>query len=450
MPIILGNGLDTFDERDRVNMTVSIPIIPEIAKVSHVPFRPVQYLGSKVRVLDEIRTAVAELASPKARVVDLFTGTTVVAQALASDGYKVTAVDTQSYAETFGTALLGVDRKAGENITFDGLREQFDEEMAAPDYAKWSEAMDREDIAIADQDASALRLLYEELPLSWRQPGSTSKTPPMTSVYAGNYFGIRQTLTLDMLHSMCTQLVAKKRLSLWQQAAAKTAIMHAASIAVHSAGKHFAQPFKTTSDNTHFLDRRLLSDRRENIFRRFAEGCQSVSSTPFYSHDAHRSVRGAAENIVGDIGTQQLYYLDPPYTAQQYSRFYHLLETLADDGVPKIPTDVPLTSGLYPKNRYKSAFSARSKAPAAFASLVGAIAKQGASAVISYSASSASSNGNARMVSLPELLEMCIGTFGNKRVECLTMGHRYRQFNNTENSNSKRDDKEVLILCKSA
>lgn len=431
-------------------MTVSPPTTPELIKVSHVPFRPVQYLGSKVRVLDEIRTAVAELASHKAHVVDLFTGTTVVAQALASDGYKVTAVDTQSYAETFGNALLGVDRTSGETIIFEQLSEKFDQKMATADYAQWSEAMEREDKAVADQDVSALRLLYEELPLSWRSQRFSSKVPPMTSVYAGNYFGIRQTLTLDMLHSMCTQLVADKRLSLWQQAAAKTAIMHAASIAVHSAGKHFAQPLKTTSDNARFLNRRLLSDRRESIVRRFEEGCQSVSSIPFYTHDAHRSVRGAAESVVGDIGTQQLYYLDPPYTAQQYSRFYHLLETLADDGVPKIPADAPITSGLYPENRYKSAFSARSKAPAAFASLVGAIAKQGASAIISYSASSASSNGNARMVSLPELLEICVGAFGKKRVDCLTMGHRYRQFNNTENSNSKRDDKEVLILCKSA
>ena len=419
-------------------------------KDSFAPFRPVQYLGSKVRVLDEIRAAVAELVDPNAHVADLFTGTTVVAQALASDGYRVTAVDTQSYAEIFGSALLGVNRKDGENIILEGLSERFDNEMATPNYAQWSEAMEREDRAIADQNVLALRVLYEQLPLSWRKSEFASKTPPKTPVYAGNYFGIRQTLALDMLNSLCAELVEKQKLSLWQQAAAKTALMHAASIAVHSAGKHFAQPFKATSGNSRFLDGRLLSDRRENIVGRFLKGCESVSSTPFYSHNAHRSLRGAAENIVRDIGSQQLYYLDPPYTAQQYSRFYHLLETLADDGVPKLPTNTPVTTGLYPENRYKSAFSARSKAPAAFATLVTEIAKQGSSAIISYSASSVGSNGNARMVSFPELMEICVGAFGKKRVECRTMSHRYRQFNSTENSNSKRKDKEVLILCKSA
>lgn len=437
------------DESENVNTMVSAPITSEAAKADYAPYRPVQYLGSKMRVLNEIRAAVAELVAPNAQVVDLFTGSTVVAQALASDGYKVTAIDTQAYAEIFGTALLGVHRVAGENLTLEGLNEHFDRKMATPEYAQWTSAMVREDEAIATQDISALRDLYEGLPLSWKRPDTASNTSPMTSVYAGSYFGVRQTLSLDILHSLCAELAGNQQLSLWQRAASKTALMHAASVAVHSAGKHFAQPFKTTSENTRFLDGRLLSDRREDIIVRFLEGCQSVSSTPFYSQDEHRSLKGAAENIVSDIGAQQLYYLDPPYTAQQYSRFYHFLETLADDGVPKLPANTPITTGLYPENRYKSAFSARSKAPKAFASLMGKIAAQGASAIISYSASSAGSDGNARMVSLSELQEICVGAFGKSRVECQTMDHRYRQFNSTGNSNSKRDDKEVLILCKS-
>lgn len=164
-------------------MTISAPIVSEVTKVSYAPFRPVQYLGSKVRVLDQIRAAVAELVDPNANVVDLFTGTTVVAQALASDGYKVTAVDTQSYAATFGTALLGVSRNMDENIIFKGLNEYFDNKMAKLDYAQWSEAMEREDRAIADQNILALRVLYEKLPLSWRKPEFTLKAPPMTSQY---------------------------------------------------------------------------------------------------------------------------------------------------------------------------------------------------------------------------------------------------------------------------
>lgn len=437
------------DESEHVNNMVSAPLISEVAKADYAPYRPVQYLGSKVRVLSEIRAAVAELVAPNAHVVDLFTGSTVVAQALASDGYKVTAIDTQAYAEVFGIALLGVYREVGESLVLEGLNEYFERQMANPKYAKWASAMAHEDEALASQNISALRSLYEGLPLAWKQPDTASDTPPMTSVYAGNYFGIRQTLSLDMLHTFCANLETKQQLSLWQRAASKTALMHAASVAVHSAGKHFAQPFKTTSGNTRFLDGRLLSDRREDIIVRFLEGCQSVSATPFYSQDEHRSLRGPAENIVSDIGAQQLYYLDPPYTAQQYSRFYHFLETLAGDGVPKLPVNTPITTGLYPENRYKSAFSARSKAPKAFASLLGKIAAQGASAIISYSASSSGSDGNARMVSLSELLEICVGSFGKSRVDCQTMSHRYRQFNSTGNSNSERDDKEVLILCKS-
>lgn len=413
------------------------------------PFRPIQYLGSKLRVLDEIASAASALVRPGAQVVDLFTGTTVVAQHLASAGAPVTAVDTQRYAELFGFALLGVERACNE--TLDG-QEIVDAAlgMDAATAECWRKASEAENHALDRSDAEALRSLYEALPLAWRSVGG-SEPFSICTVYAGTYFGVRQALEIDFLRRSIRQLGQEGRLSPWQSSAAMTGLMHAASMTVHSAGKHFAQPLRHGSGNVRFLDARLIADRSISVTDSFIEGCRRVSANPFRSTHGHGAIRAAAEEYVFDRkDAPQLYYLDPPYTAQQYSRFYHVLETLAEDGAPKIPLGGRVTSGLYPTGRYKSAFSSRRSAPKAMEALLIEIARRGAAALISYSASAAGSDGNARMVTLEELLGICSRAFGVANVECSRMAHRYRQFNSAGWANERRDDSEILILCKSA
>jgi adenine-specific DNA-methyltransferase len=415
-----------------------------------LPFRPVQYLGSKLRVLEEIRSAASSLIRPGAQAVDLFTGTTVVAQHLASAGARVTAVDTQQYAQIFGTALLGVGRTPGEDLDDERIVASALEQVPAT-AEPWRKANDLEAEALLRADAATLRQLYKKLPLAWQVGEDSAQPLSICTVYAGTYFGVRQALEIDLLHSAIRRLTREGRLSAWQSATAMTGLMHAASMVVHSAGKHFAQPLGEGSGNARFLNARLLSDRSISVFDRFSEGCRRASENPFSALNGHGAVCAPAEEyVLADQGTHQLYYLDPPYTAQQYSRFYHVLETLADDGEPKVPLKERPSAGLYPVGRYKSAFSSRRMAPRTMEALLTEIARRGAAALISYSASAAGSDGNARMVTLEELLGICCGAFGTANVECSRMSHRYRQFNNAGNANDKRDDSEILILCKSA
>ncbi len=72
-------------------------------------------------------------------------------------------------------------------------------------------------------------------------------------------------------------------------------------------------------------------------------------------------------------------YADPPYTDDQYSRFYHIFETL-------IIYDRPLLSGvgLYRPDRFRTSFSLVSEAPLALERLVAQSARLGADIVLSY------------------------------------------------------------------
>jgi adenine-specific DNA-methyltransferase len=72
-------------------------------------------------------------------------------------------------------------------------------------------------------------------------------------------------------------------------------------------------------------------------------------------------------------------YADPPYTDDQYSRFYHLLETLCLYDYPVVSR-----AGLYRPNRFQTAFSLKSKAQDALQKLIDASARAGADLVLSY------------------------------------------------------------------
>src|SRR5215218_6621567 len=84
-------------------------------------FRPVHYLGSKLRLLGAISSALDDVDPRRGRTVDLFAGSGVVAAHLAR-GRDVVAVDVQEYSRVLASSLLAparvpdalVDRLLGE------------------------------------------------------------------------------------------------------------------------------------------------------------------------------------------------------------------------------------------------------------------------------------------------------------------------------------------------
>jgi adenine-specific DNA-methyltransferase len=87
----------------------------------------IKYLGSKRRLVPAL-TAIAS-ASRANTAVDLFTGTTRVAQALKSLGIEVTAVDSARYSEAFARCYIGTD---ADNVDHTELSHAVDELDAVP------------------------------------------------------------------------------------------------------------------------------------------------------------------------------------------------------------------------------------------------------------------------------------------------------------------------------
>jgi hypothetical protein len=92
---------------------------------------------------------------------------------------------------------------------------------------------------------------------------------------------------------------------------------------------------------------------------------------------------GDAVRIARYLGESDLVFVDPPYSGVHYSRFYHVLETLARG------TCGPVSgTGRYPppSERPKSLFSQKLGAPRAIENLFQALGDRGCTVIVTFPA----------------------------------------------------------------
>lgn len=429
-------------------------------------YRPLQYLGTKLRALDSITECVRAITPAGARVLDLFTGSSVVAQALAHTGFSVTATDALAFSSLLARALLGVDRS--ETSWNDGIVEEV-QDAPLPRWTQgWSAWMQAEREAVSARDGARLLELAHDIPQIWRSisalPSIEQQFEVLTSAaggvcpsnsgiatthYAGTYFGLCQAVEIDVLVAGIRSAHLEKRIGDWQRDVLLAATVGAASTCAFSAGKHFAQPHLIRDEkDLSFLRKRVVEDRSKSVRDLFGRNVHEIVNASV-STDGHDAFQATLEDLRDDperLATVRLIYADPPYTAQQYSRFYHVPEVLLQGVVPRLQLGkFGVTRGLYPEDRFKSRFCSKRKAPDAFADLVRLATSLRAQLLISYSGSRAGSVGNARMVSLEDVVRIARSSFAEVRVT--ELDHAYRQFNHARAAVPERADPEFLVSC---
>jgi adenine-specific DNA-methyltransferase len=92
----------------------------------------IKYLGSKRRLVPVLRTLFE--ASGAHTALDLFTGTTRVAQAFKHAGGRVTAVDCTRYAAVFADCYVATDARAVDRRVLDGAIAELDALAGSPGY----------------------------------------------------------------------------------------------------------------------------------------------------------------------------------------------------------------------------------------------------------------------------------------------------------------------------
>lgn len=424
--------------------------------------RPVHYLGNKSRYLSQIVAAIDTLATRGSTVVDLFAGTGVVSRALALE-HPVVSVDIQAYSAILSQALCspasydGPTRSiivARARAWMDGLPEAVDRLLQIESAL----------MSAVENDPLGFVLLTEEGSLS--SPAATDPTlasakaaaaphliaagAVLTMYYGGVYFSYRQALELDAISAAIGHSADSPA-----EATLVAAMLGVASDVVATVGGHFAQPLRLrarTGEPKHSAITKSLNSRRASVFagyERWLIRYSEITPTNYPCFPTTADFRTVLNGLKPGVSA---IYADPPYTRDHYSRFYHVLETIAladDPGVANAPGSELPSRGLYRVKRHQSPFSIRSQAVAAFSSLFEMASQQHVPVVLSYSPQGGGTQARpeTRLMTIDQLVGIASSSF--ERVEVVPIGaSSHSRFNTVDLHGTIPDEAEVLLIAR--
>lgn len=387
------------------------------------------YMGSKAMLAAQLCEILHEFESSDTVVVDLMCGSGAMSGAFAKS-WQTIASDAQvfscSLAKVQGGGMTSSRASAIADTVLGSARRKFDEmpawlrdhsaredefihreltESVLSELILWLQAFDRE-LHADSSTADSLRAARENHSLFSR-------------LYANLFFGVRQAYEIDCLRFGIDSLTDQVEKD-W----AIGALVCATSQCAFSYGGHFAQP-------------KLDIARPSNIKKVAAEMLQRRSlsvSHEFYSRLV--SLADESQNITNEVqvvpgpwqksieriresmrGRPVCVYLDPPYTRDEYSRYYHVLETLVryESGPVSGKGRLPVRGS---SNRFPSPFHSwnADAVEEHIASILDACLINGWSCLWSYSSSG--------MASIVSTLSKCREPI--RDLEVFSMDHTYK------------------------
>lgn len=291
-----------------------------------------KYMGSKRAMLQnglgELMRTHADGAS---RIVDLFCGAASVAWFAATQLRKpVAAFDLQRYAAVLAGCVVRRTRALDAKQVEDDWVARAEQGRTAMPCWKAALKLDSRRFNTATWRARAQELCESDPAgrdlLVWR-------------CYGGHYFSPTQALAFD---AMLRALPRDEEL----REVCLAAVIVAASRCAAAPG-HTAQPFKATRSAGRYLREAWLRDP-------FAYASQAARDIcPLHASVRGEASVGDANEVANTVRRDDLVFLDPPYSGVHYSRFYHVLETIAQgqcgpvEGTGRYPPPADRPNSLY-------------------------------------------------------------------------------------------------------
>lgn len=436
------------------------------------PWRPIHYLGSKLRALASIGEALDAVSEPNARVYDLFAGSGTVSRWLANTR-SVTAVDIQEYSRTICSALLNPAQIDTQSVKRD-IQDMTDSSesfgvhyVAAPLIELEVEAIDQasrgDALLLADMiEAGSLMTANTEIAnksvrkafheAKKRISALTGHDPQASMVlrhFGGIYFSYRQAADLDVILAFAHSSKKLERETL------VAAALSSASELVNTVGKQFAQPIRPRSKQGSIkpgLVNLAMRDRLRNTLSAYMNSIEKYASQP-NTADSCIAIRSDYRDFMASTAFDGgVVYADPPYTRDHYSRFYHVLETMALRDDPAISSNTVRgktspSRGAYREDRHQSPFCIRSQAPEAFDELFSGVAKKALPIVVSYSPYAAEKDAHPRVMEMGAVEEIARRYYA--KVELVSVGEFFHSRLNRSDLNKEiAREAEFLLLCK--
>lgn len=452
-----------------------ISAAPKLCREETVINRPIHYLGSKLRILEQIQEILDEVDPTKGAVCDLFAGSGTVSKFLAA-GRPVMAADIQEYSKVISEALLlpiefqiNVDEFMGlcresnhskklfsifkdlldyerkciynaSNLKVDGLYEIVDNGSIIT-----FEIQGNNDLSVQ------LKMIFNELK---KELGKTNwiKQPQamLTRYYGGLYFSYHQAVCMDAILEQVFLMKGK------QKNVCLAALLSTASEIVNTVGKQFAQPLKVKDSSGKYklsLCKKMIDDRELDVFVIFEKwliNYLNIEKSRFENSILKMNYVEVLESLKNK--NIKAIYADPPYTRYHYSRYYHVLESICLRDNPKLSTTFPngnggISRGIYRKDRYQSVFCIKTQAEPAFERLFQKTKELDVPLILSYSPFDPSQAVTPRLQTIDQLVikakeyfcDVSIispGTFTHSKLNCVE-----------KNFNSNHEA-ELLIICR--
>lgn len=455
-------------------MSLPTPSNSKNHSVNKEVFRPIHYLGSKLRILKFIEEVIDTIDPDKGRVCDLFAGSGSVSFML-SKTRPVTSVDIQEYSSIISKTLLNpvklsdsfinsfVDNCLKSQHTADlffAVQPLIDFENSAITTAINKTALEKLcaileggsiisfELTGSDKIPFELEIIIKQTLGRLREKSVSNKQSLSIRYFGGVYFSYEQAVQIDAILEQI-----EKEDSIYKNILLSS-LLSAASECVNTVGKQFAQPImprKPSGQIKPGLGKMVEKDRSLSIFKVFEKWIKKYNAVDSIDYDNQvlkQDYSIALNNLPSDT---TIVYADPPYTREHYSRFYHVLETIALRDTPEISTIVSkgktiLSRGLYRAERHQSVFCIRSSAPKAFELMFSKVSALGAKLILSYSPYDESKGSHPRVITMPQLIALAEKYYTN--VEVLSPGtFVHSKLNSSAKHLEASEFAEVLIVC---
>lgn len=317
-----------------------------------------KYMGSKRHLLNNgLGQVIREVGSKKKRFVDLFSGSGAVSWFASHElDAEVISVDLQRYSYYLSESVIG------RTYPIDS------EEI----FAAWINNVEERRIKLAQWNIYNKLVKYSHeknhtIQASRELCGDPSFTGLIWTAYGGHYFSPQQALTIDLLQSSLPKEEPFRTIAL-------AALISAASDCAAAPG-HTAQPFQPQRHGTKYIEEAWNRDPVDYVLRAIRD------IAPRYAKKIGRALTADAHNVVSQVTEDDIVFLDPPYSDVHYSRFYHVLETIARGYCGSVSG-----VGRYPpsEERPTSSFSRKGQATPALYGILEMLAERKATAIVTF------------------------------------------------------------------
>lgn len=306
------------------------------------------YMGNKRKIAGFLIEAIIPHATDKCTFIDLMCGSGAMSRAFAqlSNTYASDAQEfclylarIQGHGLTKSNSQKILDRISYHyKINYDYLKNIYEkslDEEAMVYLQNWS---NKSDVYLSYQKCVERFPLYsstEKTPqnieeIIERHKKNTKEFPYclFTLYFTNVFFGLHQCIQLDSIRYAIDNL--KKEDRIW----ALGALVITAYQISSGHASHFAQPKKVTEKN---IDK-ILIKRNKSAYHEFCKRLLCLAEeSELTANEIHilsgpwkNALTYAKDNVLG----KKLIYLDAPYKRDEYSRYYHVLETLVKYDYP--------------------------------------------------------------------------------------------------------------------